>query len=197
MIKEWRVSRQSFTRSFQQQLYKESGAFHSYIWRAVFKTKTDPRTEPSFSELYWVKPYHIFKTDDLKYGAGVIKCMLVRLNNWNMCNAVTYLGAVGGAGVKPVRAPSKSRPQPTTLPIPQELEVLLWALFSPNFKLHWVLWESNPELNQDTDPRPQNCWPGFYQPEILDFSDPWCFFQISEPQHTKLNQDSNPRPKYI
>ena len=48
MIKEWRVSRQSFTRSFQQQLYKESGAFHSYIWRALFKTKTDPRTEPSF-----------------------------------------------------------------------------------------------------------------------------------------------------
>lgn len=35
-------------------------------------------------------------------------------------------------------------------------------------KLYWVLWESNPELNQDSNPRPQNCWPDFYQPEWLD-----------------------------
>lgn len=53
-----------------------------------------------------------------------------------MCNAMTYLGAVGGAAVTPVQAASEAGQQPTTLPIPQAQEVLLWGLFSPFIKLY-------------------------------------------------------------
>ena len=48
---------------------------------------------------------------------------------------------------------------------------LLWALFSPTI--------IRIEPKQDSIPRPEDCWPGFYQPEPTDLTDGVLFFHIS------------------